>query len=250
MLDITNEALTKVASQTNLPYSTVRYCLECSISQAVCEFFGVKECEVDLESRTVMPTFYVGGDMDIEEARLFTKDPVFHDVVPAEFTFEMFRRDIVDRTLEVFKDILREVEADELVKKWRKRVRKAVEGVVVERYTDRVEVNLGDDVNAIMPKREWTPLEMQSYREGKLLLFYVLKVLRRGSAVDVYLSRGAPGLPGAILKNLAPWVKVKTVKRLRGRKTWLKVSPPVKPDVLREVSKHLNGEVVEVVATG
>ena len=248
MAELTTEALTKVASQTSLPYNTVRYCLECSIAQAVSEFFGVRDCEVDLDSKTVMPSFYVGADMEIEEAALFTSEPIHHDVVPAEFTFEMFRRDVVDRTLEIFKDIIREVEADELEKKWRKQVRKAVEGVVKEKYRDRIEINLGDDVNGIMLKPEWTPLEKDSYREGKLFLFYVLKVVRRGSAVDVYLSRGVPGLPAAILKMLAPWVKVKTLRRLRGRKTWLKVTPPVKSKVLREVGSLLNGEVVE--ATG
>ncbi|RLB07074.1 MAG: hypothetical protein DRG59_06935 [Deltaproteobacteria bacterium] len=247
MSDLTTEALTKIASETSLPYSTVRYCLECSVAQAVCEFFGVRDCEVDLDARTVIPAFYVGGDMDVEEAELFTSAPVRHDVVPAEFTFDMFRRDFVDRTLELFSGILREVEADELEKKWRKQVRKAVEGVIREKSKDRIEVDLGDDTNGIMLKPEWTPLEVSSYREGKLMLFYVLKVVRRGSAVDVYLSRGVPGFPGAILKMLAPWVTVKTVRRLRGRKTWLKVRPSVNPDLLRDVSSHLMGEVVEMV---
>ena len=247
MQDLTSEALNIVAHRSNLNYSTVRYCLECAVSQVMCEFFGVEDCEVDLDKKNVLVTFHVGSDMEIEEAELFTSDPVYNDRIPAEFSFEVFRRDTVDEILEVFKDILREVEADELEKKWRKKVHKAVEGVIEEKYPDRIEVDLGADVNGVMYKAEWTPREIPSYRQGKPFLFYVLKVVRRGSAVDVHLSRGSIGLPAEILKTLVPWAKVKTIRRIRGRKTWVRVRPAVPTEVLRDVSTKLNGEVVEVL---
>lgn len=213
----------------------------------MCEFFGVEGCEVDIDKKIALVTFHVGSDMEIEEAELFSSNPVYNDRIPAEFTFEMFRRETVDSILEVFKDILREVEADELEKKWQKEVHKAVEGVIEEKYPDRIEVNLGDDVNGVMYKAEWTPREIPSYRKGKLFFFYVLKVVRRGSAVDVHLSRGSIEFPAAILKTLASWVRVKTIKRIRGKKTWLEIDPLVKTALLQDVSARLSAEVVEIL---
>jgi hypothetical protein len=245
MSAFTSKALNKISVRTSLTYDTVKYCLECAIEEAVCEFFGVRECDVDLDEGTVIPTFHVGSDMEMEEAELFCSDPVCNDLVPAAFTFEMFHRDMVDKTLELFEDIIREVEADELEKKWRKEVHKAVEGVIKGKSPDRVEVNLGEEVMGVMWKAEWIPREADSYREGKLLFFYVLKAVRRRSAVDVHLSRASIGLPGAILKTMAPWVRVKPMKRVRGRKTWLHITPPVPTAVLREVSAKLNGEVID-----
>ena len=244
-----SQAFNELAARTSLNHGTIKHCLACALAQAVCEFFGVKDCSVDLQKSIVTPTFHVGSDMEIEEAELFSPDPVYHDVIPAEFLITMFEKDVFDRTLELFKDTIREVEADELEKKWRKKVRNAVEGVIKEKYPDLVEVNLGDSTTGIMRKAEWTPREAPSYRQGKLFLFYVLKVIRQGSTVTVHLSRGVPGFPAAILRTLAPWVTVKTVKRIRGRKSWLRVRPPVPAALLQEVSAKLSGEVIDAVSS-
>ena len=242
-----SKAVNDIAARAGLSRDAVKHCLECALAEVVCEFFGVRECDVDLDAGTVTPTFHVGTEMKIEEAELFSSCPVHNDLVSAEFTFDMFHKRIVKHTLEHFKDIIREAEADALERRWRKKVHTAVEGVIKEKYPDRIEVNLGEEVRGVMWKAEWTPREVASYREGKLLFFYVLKVVRRGSAVHVHLSRASIGLPGAILKTLAPWVRVKAMKRIVGRKAWVRIAPPVSPALLREVGAHLNGEVIESV---
>jgi len=242
-----SKAVNDIAVRAGLSRDAVKHCLECALAEAVCEFFGVRQCDVDLDAGTVTPTFHVGTEMKIEEAEMFSSGPLHNDLIPAEFTFEMFHKRIVNCTLGLFKDIIREAGADALETRWRKKVHTAVEGVIAEKYPDRIEVNLGEEVSGVMWKAEWTPREVTSYREGKLFFFYVLKVVRKRSAVHVHLSRASIGLPGAILKTLAPWVRVKAMKRIVGRKVWLRIAPAVPAALLREVSAHLSGEVIESV---
>ncbi|HDZ23260.1 MAG TPA: hypothetical protein ENH70_01825 [Desulfobacteraceae bacterium] len=245
MSALITKALAQISARTSLNPDTLRYCLARALEGAMCEFYRIRECKVDLDDRIVTPTFHVGRDMEIEEARLFCSDATYNDLIPVEFSFEMIHRDIVARTMQLFRDIIREVETDALEKKWQKQAHQAVEGVIGARYPDWIEVNLGDDARGLMYKPEWTPLEAASYREGKLLFFYVVKVVRKGSAVHVHLSRASIGLPGAILKTMAPWVRVETTKRIVGRKSWLRITPAVPGAVLREVRAKLNGEVIE-----
>lgn len=240
-----SRAFNELSARTSLNHGTIKHCLACALAQTACEFFAVEDCSVDLHKKIVTPTFQVGSDMEIKVAELFSPDPVYHDLIPAEFLFKLLGKDVFERTLDLFKNIIRKVEADELERKWRKKVRTAVEGVIRENHPDVIEVNLGDGMSGIMRKAEWTPSEAPSYRQGKLFLFYVLKVVREESTVTVHLSRGVPGLPAAILKTLVPWVTVKTIKRIRGRKTWLRVRPSVPTAVLRELSAKLSGEVID-----
>lgn len=250
MTDIITKAFNEISARTSLGPDTVRHWLKRAVEAAACECFGLQECEFDLDNRTVTPIFHVEHYFAIREAELFHGHAaVENNLLPVEFTFPMLPEDVLttmfNRAMEIFEDVIREVESDQLEKRWRKQVHQAVEGVIKAKYPNRIDVNLGDDARGVMYKSEWTPLEMNSYREGKLLLFYVLKVARRSSGVDVHLSRGTPVLPKAILKTMAPWVKAKTIKRLRGKKTWLRISPPVTVAVLKEVSTKLNGEVID-----
>jgi len=248
--DIITEALTEISARTSLSPDTLRHWLKRAVEAAACECFELQECEFDLDNRTVTPIFHVGKYFEIREAELFHfYNAVENDLLPVEFTFPMLPEDMLttmfNRAMQIFEDVILEVETDELYKKWRKQAHQAVEGVIEAKYPNRIDVKLGDDARGVMYKPEWTPLEMASYREGKLLFFYVLRVVRRGSAVDVRLSRDNIGLPGAILKTTAPWVKIKPMKRIIGKKTWLRITPYVPGALLREVSAKLNGEVIE-----
>ncbi|HDM75592.1 MAG TPA: hypothetical protein ENG51_03880 [Deltaproteobacteria bacterium] len=98
-----------------------------------------------------------------------------------------------------------------------------------------------------MLKSEWVPREVPLYRQGDVLWFYVLKVARFGGGVWVYLSRGSINFPVALLRSRVPWVKFKPVRRIRGSKSWVGASEEISSVILREVSRDLMGEVVEVM---
>ena len=260
--------LDSLSSNYGVSPDTAKHCLELALRKTMCEHFDVQECDVDLDAGIVTPILPVSaaGGLDPiwyflnryfrdkrEGARMVVDytNTTPGDLFPVEFSLEELRdvvRYISSDINVYFSKFLEEARSQMLDKKWRKRVHQAVEGVIHAKYPDRLDISLGDDARGVMHKPEWTPLETRSYREGKLLLFYALKLEYFATpGFIVSLSRGSIGLPGAILKTMAPWVKVKPIKRIRGRKTWLRVSPPVPGSLLREVSAKLNGEVIEVV---
>ena len=98
-----------------------------------------------------------------------------------------------------------------------------------------------------MLKPEWVPGETSLYRPGAIFWFYVIKVTEDTSGVTVYLSRGTKNLPAALIRAKCPWAKVRVIRRVRGHKTWLKAGAPVDPEILAEVRRELNGEVIEVL---
>jgi hypothetical protein len=247
MINIIPKTLDEINDRTGLNHDTVRYCLERAIEEAVCKFFDLQECDVDLDNQTVIPVFHVPYNMDIEEGELFSKDTVYHDLICPEFTFEMFHEDIIADCREFFKRNIIELEADELEKKWRKKVHQVVEGVIGYVYRDYTEIKLGDNAEGRMLKLEWVPKEVPMYRDGKLFQFYVTKVVRKNAAVIVHLSRGSKNFPAALLKEKVPWANIKVIKRIRGKKTWLKSNCPINHEIISELRRELKGEVIEVI---
>jgi len=261
----------KFVSEFGVTPDTANYCLKLALQKYMCKYFKVQECDVDLDAGIVTPifrledgsesfypfTFYDRGCF--RDKRDFARTVLYHDyAVPGDlFPIEFELRNLEDAILTYFDDIyfdfmelLTQAFRRDLEKHWIKKVHHAVEGVISStKDRDYYLVALGDHhVCGIFPKNHWTPREVPSYRKGKSFLFYVLKLCDDFPPnVIAYLSRGSIGLPGAIIKKLAPWVKVKTIKRIQGRKTWLRVSPPVPRSLLKEVSTKLSGEVIEVV---
>jgi|GEM_PF-2021658 len=259
------------ASEFGVTPDTAKYCLELALRKCMCKHFNVQECDVDLDAGTVTPLFQVEDGSGLfypitfyergyfRDKWDFARTMVHHDyTVPGDlFPVEFELPNLKDAIRAYFEDLyfdftglLTRAFRRNLEKKWIKKVHQAVEGVILStKDPDYILVALDDHhVCGIFPKNHWTPLEVPSYREGKVLLFYVLKLYDDFPPnVIAYLSRGSIGLPGAILKKLAPWVKVKTIKRIQGRKTWLRVTPPVPRSLLKEVSTKFSGEVIEVV---
>ncbi|RLB28263.1 MAG: hypothetical protein DRH11_17585 [Deltaproteobacteria bacterium] len=248
MLEQLRKSIDELALKKNLSPELVKTCLERAVEGAVCEFFEIRECDADVEDGIIMGYFHVGEDMGLSEAWWFYDWSFYGDVIPVEFTFMMFEEipPVVERTRELFERIVEEVGADELVKKWRAKVHQAVEGVIKARHGDWIEVELGDEARGVMPRRRWVKRETASYRRGKLMYFYVVKVSKVVGGVDVELSRGSIGLPAALITHVAPWVKVKSVRRIAGRKSWVVADTRLPAAMLREVSRMLGGEVIEV----
>lgn len=231
----------KLASEYGISSETVKYCLELAIQQVMCEHFDVQECDVDLDRGIVTPVLPVsasGGFNPIsyflngyfrdarEGARMVTHYNSFTapgDLFPVEFSLDELRKVVRYHYNDIqfnFLLLLEEARGQSIDKKWRKKVHQAVEGVIASKKPDQVTVTLEDkSAWGVMNKPDWTPLETAIYRQGNLLWFYVLKLEYFATpALVVRLSRGSIGLPGAILKTMAPWVKIKPIKRIRGKK--------------------------------
>jgi len=104
-------------------------------------------------------------------------------------------------------------------------------------------VDLGGQIG-IMPRSQWIPKEVVEYRPGKVFWFYVLKVKRERSSLRVFLSRNSVNLPVALLKEIAPGVKARCIKRIAGARCWLQVSRRLEREILAELGKRLGGELL------
>lgn len=235
-VDMVHKILGEISLNSGVKMDDVRYALELSLEGALCEYFNIQECDIDLDGRSFVPI----SDMPL------AGKPLKKDTSSSRFTFNMLPKEIVLRCRDLFLTIMQGVEGDELFKKWKSQVHKAVEGRVVSDETSRVLVDLGDQARGIMEKAEWVPLEMKSYREGKLFRFYVLRVTRKASTVEVYLSRGSLNLPAALLRLKMPWADVRGLKRIRGKKCWITCDCPVEKATVMEISRELQGEAIKI----
>lgn len=235
-----------IGTKTSLAKNDILLALELSLEQAVCEYFNIRQCQVYVENKIVIPVFHVPCDMKIEEAELFSRKAIHNDLIAPELDFEMLHKDIIVRCKKLFSKYLVQIESDEMFRKWKNKAHHVVDGAIEEICRDKIEVRLEDNAEGVMPKPEWVPKERKMYQEGKVFKFYVSKAMRRRSGVVVFLSRGSKNLPAALLKDKIPWLKIKTLKRIRGKKTWLKADSSITLDLINEVRRELKGEALQI----
>jgi len=247
MLKNIKNFLCELGDHSGVDRDTVQRCLEKAIEQAVCEYFGVQDCEVDLNQQTVDLDLYADVSRSLYKHIKGRGQKIRANGV-MEIELSLLPSAVISKCEELFRAFMDGAKADMLERRWRQRVHSAVDGVIIEKNHDRVKVNLGDEALGLMTRAEWTPREVGVYRQGRLLQFYVLKVSRIGNEVLVNLSRGSINFPAALVRKLAPWVKVKAVKRIRGKKTWLQSDTSLARSTLLAVQKELRGEVIEVKA--
>ena len=229
-----------VGSKTSLPRDGVVFALELAIEQAVCEFFKVPECQVDIEDKSVAPIFQNLSSMETDKT-----DKTLPNIV-SDVPFGEFSKNIIKHCRKLFFRNLSLMESAHLYEKWKCNVHQAVQGFIDRVDSDKAEIHIGDNVLGVMLKSEWVPKEIPLYRPGAVFWFYVNKLVESKSAVTVYLSRGSKNLPAALFKEKLPWAKFRVLKRIRGEKTWLNTSVPVDREVIAEVRLKLKGEVIEI----
>ena len=241
--------LNKAVATTGLKREDICHLMKLAIEEATCDYFAVKDCEANLRYETVYPVFHFPESMSMEEAEMFKPNAVYNDLIYPEFTFGMLHEDIIVHCRELFTRNLRIMQEQNLHKKWAKMKHRVVGGYIDTVYANRVTISIDDEQGlcGVMLKPEWVPSEIPMYNHGKFLNFYVVKVAQDKSLVVVYLSRGTPSFPIALIREKVHGPKVKIIKRLRGKKSWIKSSEPIPQPVLEEVRRELKGEMLEIV---
>jgi len=240
--------LKTASASTKLDPETITYAMEISLQEAVCTYFGVKQCEVNMYFQTIQPTFRVPDDMLIEEAELFKPNAIWGDLIYPEFTFEMLHEDIIKHCQDLFPKNLRIAQATETFKKWIKMKSQIVEGEIDEVLNDKIIVNLNtDDVQGIMRISEWVPAEISMYKRGKKIQFLILNVVQNKSLTKVYLSRASKKFPVALLQIYMDSLKLKPLKRLQGKICWIKSNLYIPKKILNKVRQELRGERIIIV---
>jgi hypothetical protein len=240
------ELIAAVGSNTSLPQDRVLFALELALEQAVCEYFKVRECQVDIEDKMVTSLFQNFPGIEIDKTNKFASNMAYAGLRADEVKFEKLDKNIVKRCRKLFMRNLEQMETVCLYEKWKRKAHQAVEGVIQDVETSRVKIRLGDNVRGIMLKSEWVPKESVLYRKGVLFWFYVSKIMQEKSGVMVYLSRGSKNFPGALIQEKLPWAKIRAVKRIRGKKTWLESSVLIDPEIIKTLQRELKGEVIEI----
>jgi hypothetical protein len=241
------ELIAAVGSQTSLPQDRVMFALELALEQAVCEFFNVRECQVDVEGKIVIPFFQNLPVIETDKTDKTGPNNVYGVLMNPELNVGNLHKNIMKRCRKLFVRNLGHVEMAYLHEKWKPNVHQAVEGIIRNVSANRAVVHLGDNVQGIMLKPEWVPKEVPFYKEGAVFWFYISRIVENKSAITVYLSRGSKNLPAAFLKEKMPWAKIKIIKRIRGKKTWLKSSALIHPEMIKALQRELKGEVIEIV---
>jgi hypothetical protein len=216
----------------------VMFALELALEQSVCEYFNIADCQIDIEDKIIMPN-------SIKVGMIGQSDHPDNSICP-DLTFDVLHKDIICQCLRLFNQNLVQMEATYLYEKWKQKVHQAIEGVIHEVDSEKVMIHLGDNVCGIMTRPEWVPKEISFYQKGSPLWFYVSKVLKDKSVVTVYLSRGSINLPAALLREKLPWLKITTIKRFRGVKTYLKSNAAIDPNLIKEVRRELKGEMIAI----
>jgi len=159
----------------------------------------------------------------------------------------MLSKNIIKRCRKLFIRNLGLMEKVYLYEKWKPRAHHAVEGNIIDVNSRRMVVHLGDNVQGVMLRCEWVPKEISLYRPGAVFRFFATKILHTPSGVTVYLSRGSKRLPAVLLKEKMPWAGIRVLKRIRGEKTWVQTKDRITQDVIEEVRRELNGEIIEIL---
>jgi len=239
-----HELIAAVGSNTSLPQERVVFALELAIEQAVCEYFKARECQVDIDNKCVCPVF--PNSLGIDTANTDKTNMGYGGLIFPEFHVGDLHKNIIKRCRSLFARNLEQMETVYLYEKWKRKAHQAVEGVIDDVNASRVEIRLGDNVQGIMARPEWVPKEVPLYRKGALFWFYVSKIVQEKSGVTVYLSRGSKNFPAMLLKEKLPWAKIRSVKRIRGEKTWLKSSVWIDPEIIKTLQRELKGEVIDI----
>ena len=236
-----------ITQKTGVSSDTVQMALSMAIEEAAKEFLNVTEIIVDLNDATACAIFRVPKDIEILEALTFDGNVEYHDPLGVVFDMASFPPKLVSRIRYFFQILLLEMKHNENYKFWQKQSCQILQGTVLGRYQDYVEVELTKNQVGIMPKDQWVPGEADNYYPGKLLSFFVLRVRR--SPLQIFLSRCSTSLPALLLKSLIPCNTFVCRRRFIGQKSCILTDCPLDKQLAEkrdEVSRELNGEILEI----
>jgi len=236
------------------PREFVERCMELALEWALCEITWVSECDVYREGDNWFAVIYldVPGVIDPEVVP-WLKGLTYGSKVAADGSVDywahLFGR-LENDWLDKVKYLVNTGIGEETIRQFRTLRHTAVEGEIIGAIDDSIWVHINNGVmrtSAKLRKAEQVPGEV--YKKGDVMYFYLLKVARDGGdhCACLEVSRASKNFPAALIRMYAPWIKAKGVRRILGKKSWVRCDKHPGKEVLRKVSKELRGEVVEVV---
>ena len=245
-----------VTNTWRYPPEFVDRCMELALEWALCEITWVSECDVWQEGDNWFAVIYldVPGVVDPNDVP-WLKGITYGSKIPIEGSVDYWTRvfrDLEDNWRDKFEYLANTGLEEETIRQFRALRHTAVRGEIAGAGAsgDSIWVHLDNGAmrtSAELRKAEQVPGEV--YKKGDVMYFYLSKVAKEETGYCAWLevSRASKNFPAALIRMYAPWVKAKGVRRIVGKKSWVRCDKHPGREVLKKVSRELRGEVVEVV---
>jgi len=227
-----------IARDKEIDRESLYQAIEQAVAQAVSKKYGIDDLELSLDRST--GEIICNYDMKLEEQG----------------------RILAQAVKQMITGKVREAERDVLFEEFEKKVGEIVTGTVQRFEGDTVIVNLGRNMEGIVPRAE--KVRGESYNIGDRLRALVLEVKKMGSRVKVILSRAHRDLVRALFELEVPEIAdgvimIRRIEREPGYRTKLAVySADAKVDSvgacvgvrgtrIKAIIEELNGERIDII---
>jgi hypothetical protein len=244
-----NNLQNTILDELDVAPETAKRAIGYVIETAIRQFYRTPDCRVDMDTGTANIVFHMPQHKRIIEKLNVTSDLLEHDILPVTLAFAKLPTPVKITAESLFRDLLNDMKTEDDFSMWKKQVRRIVDGVILGRYSDYVEVDIKGAVG-ILKREAWTPGEVAQYRRGNILFFYVSSVKRLQAGIYITLSRSSIRLPALIFKANLPMHRFVCQRRFVGQKSIVYTDASVRDrDIVRVrgmVSRELNGEIMEL----
>lgn len=201
-------------------------------------------------------------ELTLEEATEVKGGYSLGDVVSFEVTPKSFGRIAAQTAKQVVVQRIKEAERDKVINIYRDRENSMVTGLITKNEGKFVDVQIGNDTEAILPLNE--QMNGEFYMAGSRMKFYVAEVKASGNAPQIVLSRTHPGLVKKLFEQEVPEcdagvVEIKSISREAGSRSKISVhSTDENVDAVgacvgprgarvQVVCDELNGEKIDII---
>ena len=238
----------KIIGEMGVIPETAKKALAMAIENAIRNYYHAADCLVDADLKTVNIVFSMPQHKKVIENLHLTSDVLEHDILPVTFNLSSLPKAIKKVARVLFIDILNIMKSEDDFSIWKKQSRRIMDGVILQRTADHVEVDL-NGTTGFLGKNAWVPGEEPLYRTGNLLFFFVSAVRRHSTGVSIFLSRSSIRLPALLFKFHLPMHQFVCTQRFIGHKSMIFTDAPVRDKdfikIREKVSLELYGEIIE-----
>lgn len=212
----------------NLNEVTERAVLQ-AIETAVIDYFKVRDCIVDLETKSACILFdpfthhkWIKRFNDATKDNMAAIPPGAREI-PLSIPLERLPVRIIREAQTLLSQILAQHDIVEAYLKFRSRRGEVVEGTVTETGDSHCKVSLVGGT-AVLHQRD--AIQSETYALGKSLLFLIKQVRLHQYHLEISLSRRSRKIPEYVLKEQFPIYKFHCYRRIPGAKSWIKTTAP------------------------
>jgi hypothetical protein len=200
-----------------------------AIETAVIDYFKVRDCIVDLETKSVCILFdqfthrkWIKRFNGAAEDNMSATPPGTSEV-PLSIPLEHLPVRIIREAQTLLSKLLAQFDIVETYLKFRSLRGRIVEGTITETSRSHCKVSIIGGT-AVLHTRD--KIKSETYALGKSLLFLIKQVRLHPDHLEISLSRRSRKIPEYVLKEQFPRYAFLCYRRIPGEKSWIKTTAP------------------------